>query len=106
VPAVHPGQLEIDDDGYPSVAGTGEGCHRPGAGRPVGGGELPAAGYVAHRRCLTTVEGPAHKFGPRVEGDELNSDRADLDCEPLQVQGIPRNLQLHETCAVRKGCWR
>ena len=29
--------------------------------------------------------------------DDLYGDRPDLDCEPQQARGIPRNLQLDET---------
>ena len=46
-------------------------------------------------------------FGRRncnVNLDDLRWDRPDLDCEPQQARGIPRNLQLDETvssCPVR-----
>ena len=39
-------------------------------------------------------------FGRRncnVNLDDLRWDRPDLDCEPQQARGIPRNLQLDET---------
>ena len=38
-----------------------------------------------------------------VNLDELRWDRSELDCEPPQARGIPRNLQLDETvlCPVR-----
>ena len=32
-----------------------------------------------------------------VNLDDLSWDRPDLDCEPQQARGIPRNLQLDET---------
>ena len=33
----------------------------------------------------------------KVNLDDLDWDRPDLDCEPQQARGIPRNLQLDET---------
>ena len=36
-----------------------------------------------------------------VNLDELRGDRPDLDCEPQQAGGIPRNLQLDETVRVK-----
>ena len=38
-----------------------------------------------------------------VNLDNLGLDRRDLDGEPQQARGIPRNLQLDETVAVRYG---
>jgi hypothetical protein len=38
-----------------------------------------------------------------VNLDELRGDRPDLDCEPQQAGGIPRNLQLDETGALVSG---
>jgi hypothetical protein len=35
--------------------------------------------------------------------DDLRWFRPDLDCEPQQARGIPRNLQLDETGFVRAG---
>src|SRR6185503_14139541 len=35
--------------------------------------------------------------------DDLHWDRPDLDCEPQQARGIPRNLQLDETMTM--GGW-
>jgi hypothetical protein len=35
-----------------------------------------------------------------VNLDDLRWDRPDLDCEPQQAEGSPRNLQLDETAAV------
>ena len=35
--------------------------------------------------------------------DDLYGDRPDLDCEPQQARGIPRNLQLDETVVVVRG---
>ena len=35
-----------------------------------------------------------------VNLDDLRWDRPDLDCEPQQARGIPRNLQLDETMSV------
>ena len=32
-----------------------------------------------------------------VKLDDLHWDRPDLDCEPQQARGIPRNLRLDET---------
>ena len=36
--------------------------------------------------------------------DDLYGDRPDLDCEPQQARGIPRNLQLDETRGVTEVC--
>jgi hypothetical protein len=58
-------------------------------------------------RCmLPSLDAPVC-FGNRncnVYLDDLRWDRPDLDCEPQQARGIPRNLQLDETsddCPVR-----
>ena len=39
----------------------------------------------------------------KVNLDDLYGDRPDLDCEPQQARGIPRNLQLDETVVVVRG---
>ena len=36
-----------------------------------------------------------------VNPDDLRPDRPDLDCEPQQARGIPRNVQMDETKVVR-----
>src|SRR6476619_4427099 len=36
--------------------------------------------------------------------DDLHWDRPELDCEPQQARGIPRNLQLDETPAFMVSC--
>jgi hypothetical protein len=42
-----------------------------------------------------------------VNLDDLRWDRPDLDGEPQQARGIPRNLHLDETAGVRYGViWR
>jgi hypothetical protein len=41
-----------------------------------------------------------------VNLDELRGDRPDLDCEPQQAGGIPRNLQLDETGTAAAGAAR
>ena len=42
-----------------------------------------------------------------VKLDNLGLDRRDVDGEPQQARGTPRNLRLNETVAVRYGViWR
>jgi hypothetical protein len=52
----------------------------------------------------TTRLGCACRRNCNVNLDDLRGDRPDLDCEPQQARGIPRNLQLDETggAGVRK----
>ena len=38
----------------------------------------------------------------KVNLDDLDWDRPDLDCEPQQARGIPRNLQLDEAAWAAK----
>jgi hypothetical protein len=46
---------------------------------------------------LLDTPGCSGRRNCNVNLDELRGDRPDLDCEPQQVRGIPRNLQLDET---------
>src|SRR4029077_15246111 len=46
---------------------------------------------VRHRNC-------------NVKLDDLHWDRQELDCEPQQARGIPRNLRLDETAGVGVSC--
>jgi hypothetical protein len=51
-------------------------------------------------RCVLPPLDMPGCFGRRNSNlnlDDLRSDRPDLDCEPQQARGIPRNLQLDET---------
>ena len=51
-------------------------------------------------RCVLPPLDMPGCFGRRkcnVNLDDLSWDRPDLDCEPQQARGIPRNLQLDET---------
>jgi hypothetical protein len=54
-------------------------------------------------RCvLSPLDMPGY-FGRRncnVNLDDLRWDRPDLDCEPQQARGIPRNLRLDETAGL------
>src|ERR1700758_1666880 len=59
--------------------------------------------YPTHLRNFCSVLRPLVTPGRRnrnVNLDELRWFRPDLDCEPLQAQGILRNLQLDETMCV------
>ena len=52
--------------------------------------------------CLPPLDTP-ECFGRRnctVNLDDLSWDRPDLDCEPQQARGIPRNFQLDETAGT------
>jgi hypothetical protein len=57
-------------------------------------------------RCvLSPLDMPGY-FGRRncnVNLDDLRWDRPDLDCEPQQARGIPRNLRLDETGGGAEG---
>ena len=59
--------------------------------------------YMDLRCVLPPLDMPGC-FGRRncnVNLDDLRWDRPDLDCEPQQARGIPRNVQLDETVIGR-----
>ena len=78
-------------------------------GRNVGaeqcrGTVRPACGTCAALLQSLGRPGCSGRRNCNVKLDELRGDRPDLDCEPQQAGGIPRNLQLDETeniCPVR-----
>ena len=67
---------------------------RCGAARP-----RPLAEHLL-RVAAARHAGCSGRRNCNVNLDELRGDRPELDCEPLQAGGIPRNLQLDETLAV------
>ena len=71
-------------------------------GRDVGaeqcrGTVRPACGTCAALLQSLGRPGCSGRRNCNVNLDELRGDRPDLDCEPQQAGGIPRNLQLDET---------
>ena len=61
-------------------------------------------------RCRRRMKTPCRRSGRtmrhrncNVKLDDLDWDRPDLDREPQQARGIPRNLQRDETAAVLSG---
>jgi len=67
---------------------------KPTLRRPIESALEPKATRGSKFRCRL------NHFGRRncnVNLDDLRWDRPDLDCEPQQARGIPRNLQLDET---------
>jgi hypothetical protein len=57
----------------------------------------PACGTCAALLQSLGRPGCSGRRNCNVNLDELRGDRPDLDCEPQQAGGIPRNLQLDET---------
>jgi hypothetical protein len=60
----------------------------------------PACGTCAALLQSLGRPGCSGRRNCNVNLDELRGDRPDLDCEPQQAGGIPRNLQLDETVGV------
>jgi hypothetical protein len=78
-------------------------------GRDVGaeqcrGTVRPACGTCAALLQSLGRPGCSGRRNCNVNLDELRGDRPDLDCEPQQAGGIPRNLQLDETIVVLFAC--
>ena len=97
----HRGQERVAEDAarLPSTAG------RAGATLDRSATELERRDSVDSRSRLPPLDTPGW-FGRRncnVNLDDLRWDRPELDCEPQQARGIPRNLQLDETGGVLSG---
>jgi hypothetical protein len=70
-------------------------CHISGIGL--------AGTWVPNSAVAPVRPGCSGRRNCNVNLDELRGDRPDLDCEPQQAGGIPRNLQLDETIGVLSG---
>jgi len=55
---------------------------------------------LALRAAAARHAGCSGRRNCNVNLDEPRWDRPELDCEPLQARGIPRNLELDETMVV------
>ena len=55
---------------------------------------------LALRAAAARHSGCAGRRNCNVNLDDLDQDRPDLNCEPLQAPGTARNLQLDETLVV------
>jgi hypothetical protein len=70
-------------------------------------GRISADKGLALRAVAARHAGCAGRRNCNVNLDDLDRDRPDLNCEPLQAPGTVRNLRLDETVVVRYGVsWR
>ena len=88
--------------GLPSAPVSSSPKRAPAPGAPSADSRLDPrhAGAAAGPGC-------SGRRNCNVNLDDLHWDRPDLDCEPQQARGIPRNLQLDETGDVScpgEGC--
>jgi hypothetical protein len=109
---LHAGQgdrgLSLADGGGLDIEGERGSCHIDAAATPPLSAETCAparAGspQITVLRCVLPPLDPPGCAGRRncnVNLDDLDQDRPDLNCEPLQAPGTARNLQLDETGLV------
>ena len=87
------GRCHIDAAATPRL--SAETCAPARAGSP----------QIRDLRCVLPLDTPDAPVAENcnVNLDDLDQDRPDLNCEPLQAPGTARNLQLDETGWVGKG---
>ena len=66
-------------------------------------GRISADKGLALRAAAARHAGCAGRRNCNVNLDDLDQDRPDLNCEPLQAPGTVRNLQLDETVMTLAG---